>query len=33
MIPEARTIIDIGGQDVKALRLNERRWLGQLHHE
>ena len=24
MIPEARTIIDIGGQDVKALRLNER---------
>lgn len=24
MIPEARTIIDIGGQDVKALRLNDR---------
>lgn len=23
MIPEARTIIDIGGQDVKALRLND----------
>ena len=24
MIPEALTIIDIGGQDVKALRMNER---------
>ncbi len=28
LMPEVRTIVDIGGQDIKALRLNERGQLG-----